>query len=189
MKDIHHIAINGVPPKSSIAMPQAAKPSSGSQRFADLLGKMAAKHDPEGDTGKGTLSGTVAEPSRVSGPRLEQYRRELMKQINQIQGDVGSSGTLLPQLVESTSRSQMLRDAMRGVNRTPTGADLKQSFGRVESEWDRIEKLLKSDRELSDGELLGLQARLYQVNQHIEVMSKVVDQMVGGMKTVLNTNL
>src|SRR5262249_34087150 len=151
--------------------------------------EMAAKHDAEGDTGQGAPSGAIEKPTRVSGPRLEQYRRELAKQINQIQSDVPPSGALLPQLVDSSSRSQMLRDAMRGVNRTPTGADLKQSFGRVESEWFQIEKLIKSDRELSDGELLGLQARLYQVGQHIEVMSKVVDQMVGGVKTVLNTNL
>ena len=44
-------------------------------------------------------------------------------------------------------------------------------------------------KNLSPGELLALQARLYQVSQHIEVMSKVVDQMAGGIKTVLNTNV
>ena len=48
---------------------------------------------------------------------------------------------------------------------------------------------MMSDRDLSTGELLGLQARLYQVSQHIEVMSKVVDQVTGGIKSILNTNI
>jgi hypothetical protein len=37
--------------------------------------------------------------------------------------------------------------------------------------------------------LLGLQARLYQVAQHVEVVSKVIDQVTGGVKTILNTNI
>ena len=48
---------------------------------------------------------------------------------------------------------------------------------------------MRSDKDLSSGELLGLQARLYQVSQHIDVMSKVVDQMTSGIKTILNTNV
>jgi hypothetical protein len=39
------------------------------------------------------------------------------------------------------------------------------------------------------GELLGLQARLYQVSQQVEVMSKVIDQVTGGIKTILNTTV
>ncbi len=62
-------------------------------------------------------------------------------------------------------------------------------FTQVESEFKQVESIMKSDKNLSPGELLALQARLYQVSQHIEVMSKVVDQMAGGIKTILNTNV
>ena len=83
----------------------------------------------------------------------------------------------------------LLREAMKGVDNTPTGANLKGMFGKVEGEWFNLEQVMKSDKDLSTGELLGLQARLYQVSQHIDVMSKVVDQMTSGIKTILNTNV
>ena len=67
--------------------------------------------------------------------------------------------------------------------------NLAGRFTQVENEYKAVEDIMKSDKSLSQGELLALQARLYQVSQHIEVMSKVVDQMAGGIKTVLNTNI
>ena len=83
----------------------------------------------------------------------------------------------------------LLREAMNGVDNTPTGTNLKGMFGKVEGEWFNLEQFMRSDKDLSTGELLGLQARLYQVSQHIDVMSKVVDQMTSGIKTILNTNV
>jgi hypothetical protein len=78
---------------------------------------------------------------------------------------------------------------MGGVGNTPKGTDLRGQFSKVEGEWHQLESIMKSDKDLSQGELLGLQARLYQVSQHVEVMSKVVDQVTGGVKTILNTNV
>jgi hypothetical protein len=71
----------------------------------------------------------------------------------------------------------------------PVGTDLRGRFGQVENEWNQVESVMRSNRELSTTELLGLQARLYQVTQHVEVLSKVVDQVTGGIKTILNTNV
>ena len=62
-------------------------------------------------------------------------------------------------------------------------------MARLETDWLNVERIMTSDKGLSTGELLGLQARLYQVSQHVEVVSKVVDQVTGGIKTILNTNI
>lgn len=126
----------------------------------------------------------------VSGASLDQLRDELTRRLDRIPSAGKSSfDELWPELLRTNTRMGLLREAMRGIDNTPTGTNLKGVFGKVENEWFNLEQIMRSDKDLSSGELLGLQARLYQVSQHIDVMSKVVDQMTSGIKTILNTNV
>ncbi len=84
----------------------------------------------------------------------------------------------------------MLKDAYNKLDRTSkVPSDLRGNLVNTEKEWNAVQQIMSSDKNLSQGELLALQQRLYMVSQHVEVMSKVVDQMAGGIKTVLNTNI
>jgi len=125
----------------------------------------------------------------VSGASVEQLRTELSRRLSQMPGDARSLDDVWPELMRTRTRMSLLSEAMKGVDNTPTGTNLKGMFGKVEGEWFNLEQFMRSDKDLSTGELLGLQARLYQVSQHIDVMSKVVDQMTSGIKTILNTNV
>jgi hypothetical protein len=126
----------------------------------------------------------------VSGADLEKLRDELTRRLDRIPSTNKSSfNEIWPELLNTKTRMGLLREAMKGIDNTPTGTNVKGLFGKVESEWFNLEQIMRSDKDLSSGELLGLQARLYQVSQHIDVMSKVVDQMTSGIKTILNTNV
>jgi hypothetical protein len=125
----------------------------------------------------------------VSAASVEQLRTELTRRLSRMPSDAKSLEDVWPELLRTGTHMTLLREAMKGVDNTPTGTNLKGMFGKVEGEWFNLEQVMKSDKDLSTGELLGLQARLYQVSQHIDVMSKVVDQMTGGIKTILNTNV
>ncbi len=128
-------------------------------------------------------------PEGVSGASLEQLRAELAQRLDRIPTNDKSLDRFWPELMRTHTRMGLMREAMKGIDNTPTGTNLKGVFGKVENEWFNLEQIMRSDKDLSSGELLGLQARLYQVSQHIDVMSKVVDQMTGGIKTILNTNV
>jgi len=146
----------------------------------------------DGSTRPRTVEGAAAGEKKtegVSGASLEQLRTELARRLDRIPANNKNIDEVWPELLRTHTRLGMLREAMSGIEHTPTGANLKGVFGKVESEWFNLEQIMKSDKDLSSGELLGLQARLYQVSQHIDVMSKVVDQMTGGIKTILNTNV
>jgi len=151
---------------------------------------------------QGSRGGSTAEASGVpavavapgaatgtSGAAIEKLRVELMERISELPSGARQASVLLPELLESGSRLKLLREAVQGTRNVPMGTDLRGRFGQVEREWFDLERLMRSDKDLSTGELLGLQARLYQVSQHIEVMSKVVDQMTSGVKSILNTNV
>lgn len=127
----------------------------------------------------------------VSGAGLEQKRVQLEQNITQLGPNPNETNPLnvLSEMLHSKTRIGVLREAAQGIQKAPNGTQIMSRITQVENEYNSIEAMMKSNKELSQGELLGLQARLYQVSQHIEVMSKVVDQLTGGIKTVLNTNI
>lgn len=134
--------------------------------------------------------GDVAnQSSGTSGVQLERMRLDLMQRLDRLPTKASPASALLPELLDSRTRLGLLKEVMNGVGHQPIGTHLPGRFGQLENEWSQVEKIMKSDKHLSTGELLGLQARLYQVSQHIEVLSKVVDQVTGGVKTILSTNV
>jgi hypothetical protein len=145
----------------------------------------------QGSTPEGT-QGAAQSPEQaegVSGAKLEQMRLDLMNRVKGLPPGSPNVNALLPELIDTRTRLGMLRDVMSKSHGAPVGTDLRGRFGQVENEWNQVESVMRSNRELSTTELLGLQARLYQVTQHVEVLSKVVDQVTGGIKTILNTNV
>lgn len=122
--------------------------------------------------------------------KLEDLQTQLSQKINQQNVDQNKYSKMLPDWMNTETRMGMLKDAYSNIpNTKKVTSDLSGRFMQVEGEYKAVESIMHSNKNLSPGELLALQARLYQVSQHIEVMSKVVDQMAGGIKTVLNTNV
>ena len=169
--------------------------SSGNRTFESYLQQDTKTQAPTDDKSM-IQTQTVDKPQNptTSGvemqQKLDQMEAELanrFKQQNQNQTNVNK---MMPELLESKSRLGLLKDAYSKIGDTSKMTkDLGGRFSQVENEYKEVESIMRSDKNLSTGELLALQARLYQVGQHIEVMSKVVDQMAGGIKTVLNTNI
>jgi hypothetical protein len=144
----------------------------------------------EGDASAPGAPPEAQAPAPVSGAKIEQMRLDLMERVNKLPPGSPNVNSLLPELLDSRTRLGMLRDVMSKPGAAgPSGTDLRGRFGQIETEWNQVEGIMRSNKDLSTTELLGLQARLYQVTQHVEVLSKVVDQVTGGVKTILNTNV
>lgn len=122
--------------------------------------------------------------------KLEELQTQLSQKINPNGIDQNKYNQMMPEWMNTQTRMGMLQEAYSNIpNTSKVTSDLSGRFTQVEGEYKAVEAIMTSSKNLSPGELLALQARLYQVSQHIEVMSKVVDQMAGGIKTVLNTNV
>ncbi len=174
---------------------QQQQQTSGSRSFESYLQQDAKTNTPTDDKTT-TPTQQIERPQEptTSGAdmqkkldEMEAQLAERFKQQNQSQTRINQ---MLPELTDSKSRLGLLREAYSKIGDTSKVTnDLSGRFVQVENEYREVESIMRSDKNLSTGELLALQARLYQVGQHIEVMSKVVDQMAGGIKTVLNTNV
>jgi thymidylate synthase len=130
----------------------------------------------------------------VTDSRLENMRVDLMQRYQQLPDGVPKVTAIFPEFIDTKTRmsnfKNVLNQAVFSVGgETPQAQNVQGKFSQVENEWLKLENVMTSDKELSQGELIGLQARLYQVSQHIDVLSKVVDQMTSGVKTILNTNV
>jgi hypothetical protein len=166
---------------------QQQQQGAGARSFESVLQQQGG-----GDPSAAQASAQAGEPAPVSGAKIERMRLDLMQRVERLPPGSPNVNALLPELLDSRTRLGMLRDVMSksgGAGTAPTGTDLRGRFGQIENEWHQVESIMRSNKDLSTPELLGLQARLYQVTQHVEVLSKVVDQVTGGVKTILNTNV
>lgn len=156
--------------------------AAGGRSFESVLQQQGAGQEQGGATAR--------PPAGVSGADLERMRVELTERLNRLPPGSSNINALLPELIDTRTRLGMLREVIGKSQGAPAGpTDLRGRFGQIESEWFQVESIMRSNKDLSTTELLGLQARLYQVTQHVEVLSKVVDQVTGGIKTILNTNV
>lgn len=141
------------------------KPSSKAGNFASQLQGGAGSSPPH---------------SPPVDPRIEQLKSELRERLDQLPA-VDSD-----KLIDSQERMKLLHQAL--VDTDPPGKIATSNLTQLEVDWRDIQTLIASSKNLSQHDLLILQARLYQLSEQIQLLSKVVEQLTGGVKTVMHTN-
>ena len=122
-------------------------------------------------------------------PRLEDLQKELSWQVKDLAPTNLTLNQMLPQLVDSRSRLGMIRDAIRHVNSPLSRTGLENQFSHIENEWYQLESLMQSKKSLSMGEMLGLQVRMYQMSEQLQILGKALEQATSGVKTLLTVNV
>ena len=182
------------------ALNQGANEMPGKKNFEAYMQKQDSSAQVQDSNGtKKIESSEKIQTDKIQNPttsgaemqkKLDQMEAELADRFKQSNENQDKFNKMMPELLDSKSRLGLLKEAYSKIgNTSKVTSDLGGRFMQVENEYKQVESIMRSDKNLSTGELLALQARLYQVSQHIEVMSKVVDQMAGGIKTILNTNV
>ena len=116
--------------------------------------------------------------------RIEQLKSELRQRLEQLPSAESANSPL--DLVDPEERMRLLRQALADPD--SKGNIATASFARLEVDWREIETLITSSNDLSQQDLLILQARLYQLSEQIQLLSKMVDHLTNGVKTVMHTN-
>jgi len=162
---------------------QAVQQTQNGRSFESVLQKDNSQIAPDPDK-------TV---TQLSDPKLEAGRQDLMKRIQDLPKGAPKVSAIFPEYLNTKNQVSDFKSHLSNVFKSgigiPKGSGIKGSLTVLQNEWTGIDSAMMSANDLSQGELLALQAGLYRVSQHIEVLSKVVDQMTSGVKTVLNTNI
>lgn len=169
---------------NSLAMEKQAQQSQNQPSFENVL---------QNGSNQAAETQSVNGTNGISNPKLETMRLDLIDRYQNLPNGVPKVSAIFPEFVDTKTRMSnfraMLNKAVGSNGNTPQATNVQGRFSQVENEWYQLENIMRSDKDMSQGELLGLQARLYQVSQHVDVLSKVVDQMTSGVKTILNTNV
>lgn len=167
---------------------QAQQSQQGGRSFENVLQQNASG-------GSQNAANGVQSVGQVNDPKLEAMRADLTNRYQNLPQGAPKVSAIFPEYLDTKTRMGAFNDILnKAIDSTGGGmskqaTDIKGRFSQVEGEWTKLDNMMRSGKDMSQGELLGLQARLYQVSQHIDVLSKVVDQMSSGVKSILNTNV
>jgi hypothetical protein len=73
---------------------------------------------------------------------------------------------------------------------TPAFDPVRQRLASIDSQFQSVGRLLKSAQgSKNEADLMNLQMHMYQLSENLELMSKVVEQMTSGVKSILQTQV
>ncbi len=184
MSSVAQTALQQNPEGQSSVSSQNQQPS---KKFDDVL-NLKNDQDTQNQSISPSQNNNISQAEQA---KIAQLEDELRLKNQQIQSS-SEINEMFKGLMRKESTGDLLKAAMDGSKTTqfPNGqSTILDMLRSTQSEWKGIEQIFTSGRNLSQSELLLVQAKMYQVSQHVEVMSKVIDQMTGGVKTILNTNI
>ena len=85
---------------------------------------------------------------------------------------------------------QQLSNRVNGLPKTPAFEPFRQRLASIDEQYRATGQLVNSTASSDNPkDLLKIQVQLFQMTENLELMSKVVDQVTSGMKTILQTQL
>ena len=130
-------------------------------------------------------------------PEVKQISPEqtkvLQAQLNQrVQGAKSTSAPELygADLKHAKVRLDTLTSRVNSLPKTPAFDPLRQRLTSVDNQFQAAGKLIDSlNGQQSPTDLMKVQMQMYQMTENLELMSKVVEQVSSGMKSILQTQL
>lgn len=93
---------------------------------------------------------------------------------------------------DNRSRLESLRVELERVGATEEGGKIGNYLNGLDKEFSSLEGILNNidiNAPVNPMEMIKLQVKMEHITEHVEILSKVVDQISSGIKTVLQTNI
>jgi hypothetical protein len=91
---------------------------------------------------------------------------------------------------QAKSRIDHLRTRVEALPKTSAFDPLRQRLTSIDNQYQNAGKLIHTlTGQQTPAELMQVQMQMYQMSENLELMSKVVEQVSSGVKSVLQTNL
>jgi hypothetical protein len=131
-------------------------------------------------------------PPAVKQVSLEQ-RKILKADLSQrlAQTTAGSAHELFAVHIKNAKNAiTNLTNRVNALPETSAFDPVRKRLANVDSQFQSVGKLLNSVQGTQNqADLMKLQVHMYQLSENLELMSKVVEQMTSGMKSILQTQV
>jgi hypothetical protein len=131
---------------------------------------------------------TLPPPAQISSQQQTLLESALRKRLT------GTQPTSASQFfgVDRKNTQLKIQSLTQAVNKLPNDSALDPIRDRLTSiatQFEQTGQLIGNMKDTDPKSLLNVQMQMYQMSQNVEIMSKVVDQVNSGVKTVLQTQV
>lgn len=129
------------------------------------------------------------EVNKISPEQRKVLQADLNKRLHGMSGPQSPREIFKTDMKRAKDGLQQLTKRVNSLPKTPAYEPLRQRLLSVDSQFQATGRLVNNTSGASPGELLKIQLQVYQMSENLELMSKVVEQVTSGMKTILQTQL
>ena len=129
------------------------------------------------------------EVKQISPEQQNALKTELTKHLET--NGVGSAQQFLGVRMKQAAQGiSQLTNRVNALPKTPAFDPLRQRLAGIDQQFQSTGKLVNSiGQSANPAELLKVQMQMYQMTENVELMSKAVEQVTSGVKSVLQTQL
>lgn len=128
----------------------------------------------------------------LSRTDVKQVQNDFLHQV-QARGDGKDLEVLSEHLAKLGQKVDNVRTAVPAVDKSGFSGSVENYFKEVEGRFNKLDSLTQEltagDRQYSPQELLKIQVQMQTISQNLEVLSKVIDKVADGLKTILRTQV
>jgi hypothetical protein len=129
------------------------------------------------------------EAKPVSGEQRNALQADLLTRL-QAGGTISAQELFAPHLQQAKQGIQNLTHRVNSLPKTQAFEPFRQRLASIDSQYQEAGKLVNSVKSSeSPGDLMKVQMQMYQLTENLEMMSKVVEQVSSGVKSVLQTQV
>ena len=131
-------------------------------------------------------------PPEVKQVSTEQHRAlqaDLAQRVQKM-GTTSPADLFAVNITTAKEGVQRLTNRVNALPKTPAFEPIRQRLASVDAQYRQAGDLLSSlDGKQSQGDLMKIQVQMYQLTENLELMSKVVEQVSSGVKSILQTQV
>ncbi|MBN2430371.1 MAG: hypothetical protein JXQ27_02800 [Acidobacteria bacterium] len=127
--------------------------------------------------------------SRIEAKQVE---NDYMRQVR-ARGAGGEMDVLSEKISEVQQKLDAARNKVPGVEKSEFSESVQNYLSNVDQRFKSLDsissEIMAGDRQYSMQDLLKIQVQMHSLSQNLEVLTKVIDKVTEGMKTILRTQV
>lgn len=125
---------------------------------------------------------------QVSEQQAANLETALRKRLSQT-GSTNPSHVFAPELRTARANLTKLNVAVAKMPENKNSVSIRDSLSAIETMYQQSARLIGGSKGMDLQSLLKVQSELYRMSENIDVLSKVVDQVTSGVKTIFQTQV
>ncbi len=129
------------------------------------------------------------EVKQVSADQQKALQADLSQRVEKM-GTTSPADLFAVNLTQAKAGVQHLTNRVNALPKTPAFEPFRQRLASIDAQYQQAGQLVGSlDGKQSTGDLMKIQLQMYQLTENLELMSKVVEQVSSGVKSILQTQV